>query len=71
MKNKFKTTISALALTFMLLFSAAAFAHTTNASMGNPNMSSVGTPSASKQGLWIRRHRRHDRWRRHWHRYNR
>ena len=68
MKNRFKTVVGALALTFTLLFSAAAFANTTNASIGNPNMSSAGTPEAGNQRLWIRRHRRHDRWRRHWHR---
>jgi hypothetical protein len=71
MKYRFKTTVGALALMFMLLFGAAAFAHTTNTSMGNPNMSSAGTPEAGNQRLWVRRHRRHDRWRRHRHRYNR
>ena len=68
MKNRFKTMGCALALSFMLLFSAAAFAHTTNASIGNPNMSSAGTPEAGNQRLWIRRHRRHRRHRHMWNR---
>ena len=71
MKNRFKTTVGALALMFMLLFGTAAFAHTTNTSMGNPNMSSAGMSSANDQRWEWRRHRRHNRWRRHWHRYNR
>jgi murein endopeptidase len=61
MKNRFKTMGCALALTFMLLFGAAAFARTTNTSVVNPNMSSGGTLSAGNQREWIRRHRRHRR----------
>jgi hypothetical protein len=61
MKNRFKAMSGALALTFMLLFSAVAFAHTTNTSTGNPNMSAPGMPSADNQRWKHRRHRRHRR----------
>ena len=61
MKNSFKTMSGALALTFMLLFSAVAFAHTGNTSMANPNMSASEMSSARKEGWRVRRHRRHMR----------
>jgi hypothetical protein len=61
MKNRFKTMSGALALTFMLLFGAVAFAHTTNTSMANANISSAGQTSARNERENIRRHRRHHR----------
>ena len=61
MKNRFKTMSGALALTFMLLFSAVAFAGTTNPKMANPNTSSAGLVSARNERRWIRHHRRHRR----------
>jgi hypothetical protein len=59
MKNRIKTISGALALTFMLLFGAAAFAHTTNAGIANPNMGSTGAPARNEGNR--RRHRRHHR----------
>jgi hypothetical protein len=61
MKNRFKTMSGALALTFILLFGAVAFAHATNRSIANPIMSSAGLPSAGNERRNIRRHRRHHR----------
>ena len=49
MKNRFKTISGALALTFMLLFGAVAFAHTSNTSMANPNVSAAEMPSARNE----------------------
>lgn len=60
MKNRFKAMSGALALTFMLLFSAVAFAHTTNTSMTKPSMNAPGTPYARNE-RWRRSHRRHRR----------
>ena len=68
MKNRFKATVSALALTFMLLFGAAAFASTANASTGNPNMGFGGAAAARDQRWELRHHRRHHH-RRHWRAY--
>ncbi|MCU1266836.1 MAG: hypothetical protein JWM21_3154 [Acidobacteria bacterium] len=59
MKNRIKIMSGALTLTFMLLFSAAAFANSTNRSMAKPAMNSAGMPS----GIGERHHRHH---RRHW-----
>lgn len=59
MKNRFRTMSGALALTFMLLFGAVAFAHTTNASMASPNLSSAPKQLARDIRQDIRRHRRH------------
>ena len=70
MKNRFKIMSGALALAFMLLFGAVAFAHTTNTSLANPNMSSTGMPAAGKD-RWKRHHRRHRHMRRWIHRNNR
>ena len=61
MKNRFKTMSGALALTFMLLFGAVAFAHTSNTSMANPNMSAAEMPSARNERYKNWRHRRHMR----------
>lgn len=61
MKNRFKTISGALALTFMLLFGAVAFAHTNNAGIANPNTGSTGVPSKDNQQWKWRRHRRHHR----------
>lgn len=61
MKNRFKTISGALALTFMLLFGAVAFAHTSNTSMANPNMGSAEMPSARNERYKNWRHRRHMR----------
>lgn len=61
MKNRFKTISGALALTFMLLFGAVAFAHTSNTSMANPNVSAAEMPSARNERRKNRRHRRHMR----------
>ena len=58
MKTRFKTMSGALALTFMLLFGAVAFAHTANTSVANPNMSASEMPSA-RNDRWKNRHRRH------------
>ena len=60
MKNRFKIMSGALALTFMLIFGAVAFAHT-NTSMANANMSSEGQQLARKERWERRRHRRHHR----------
>jgi hypothetical protein len=59
MKNRFKTISGALALTFVLLFGAVAFAHTSNAIVANPNLSSLGMPWARNERWKNRRHRRH------------
>ena len=61
MKTRFKTMSSALALTFILLFSAAAFAHTANTSVANPNISAAEMASARNERWKNRRHRRHMR----------
>jgi hypothetical protein len=58
MKNKLKTMSSALALTFMLLFSVVAFARTANTSMANPNMSAAEMPQLRNERWENRRHRR-------------
>ena len=66
MKNRFKIMSGALALTFMLLVGAVAFAHPAKTSMANPNMSSFGMPGA-RNDRWKRHHRRHNHkreWRR-------
>ena len=63
MKNRFKTMSGALALTFMLLFGAVAFAHTTNTSMANLNRSASEKSSARNERLKLRR--RHHRRRHH------
>jgi len=64
MKNRIKTISGALALTFMLLFGAVAFAGTANASMANPNNSAEGLASARNDRLWMSNHR-HREYRRH------
>lgn len=61
MKTRFHTMSGALALTFMLLFGAVAFAHTANTSVANPNMSASEMPSARNERWKNRRHRRHMR----------
>ena len=61
MKTRFKLISSALALTFMLLFSAVAFAHAANTSVPNPTMSASEMPAARNQRWKHRRHRRHMR----------
>ena len=60
MSNRFKSMSGVLALTFMLLFGAVAFARTANPSMTNRNMGSPEMPSAPKEH-WNkkRHHRRH------------
>jgi hypothetical protein len=59
MKNRFRTMGGALALTFMLLFGAVAFARTTNANMASPNLSSAPKQLERNIRQDIRRHRRH------------
>ena len=61
MKTRFKTMSGALALTFMLLFGAVAFAHTANTSVANPNVSAAEMPSARNERWRKRHHRRHMR----------
>jgi len=61
MKTRFKTMSGALALTFMLLFGAVAFARTTNASMASPNLSSAPQQLGRDIRRDTRRHRRHHR----------
>ncbi|HXD33738.1 MAG TPA: hypothetical protein VN643_21640 [Pyrinomonadaceae bacterium] len=69
MKYRFKIMSSTLGLTFMLLFGAVAFAHTTNKSMAKPVMSSARMMPASKD-RWDKHkhHRHHRRHHRHWRR---
>jgi len=61
MKTRFKTMSGALALTFTLLFSAVAFAHTANTSVANPTMSASAMPAARNNPWKKWRHRRHMR----------
>jgi hypothetical protein len=82
MKNRFKTMSGALALTFMLLFGAVAFAGTASASVAIPNNSAEGLSSARNDRLWDNHHRHHEyrrhmrrerrrEWRREWRREHR
>jgi hypothetical protein len=61
MRTRFKTMSGALALTFMLLFGAVAFAHAANTSVPNPTMSASEMPAARNDRWKHRRHRRHMR----------
>ena len=76
MTYRFKTMVSALALTFMVLFGTIAFAHADNGRLANPLMSSGRMSPQDKERKeerkeerkQVRRHRRHHRHRRHWRR---
>jgi hypothetical protein len=61
MKNRFRISSGALALTLMLLFSAVAFGHTASASMANPNTSASAMVGGRNEHWRKRRHRRHMR----------